>query len=194
MKVATIHLSVVQRFVLATSFALALVPSVAQAQYQWKDDNGNMVYSDRPPPASVKPAQVVRAPAPKVVTKEDASKDAAAAGKQAATDPVAAAAARLKAGTAVASNAAPSVADKDLESKKKALEAEQADKKRQADTEREARNKAACDDNRASVRTLESGMRVATTNAKGEREFLSDEQRTKRLADLKKELSTNCKG
>lgn len=192
MNVATINYSVVQRFALATSFALALIPSIAQAQYQWKDDSGNMVYSDRPPPASIKPSQVVRAPAPKVIVKEDASKDAASA-KQAANDPVAAAAARLRAGTTIASNAPQSVADKDLESKKKAIEAEQADKKRQVDAERESRNRAACDDSRASVRTLESGMRVATTNAKGEREFLTDDQRNKRLADLKRDLATNCK-
>jgi Domain of unknown function (DUF4124) len=194
MKVATTFCLGFRRVALATGFVMALIPALAQAQYQWKDDNGNMVYSDRPPPASIKPTQVVKAPSVKVPSKDDAAKDAAAGAKPATNDPVAAAAARLKAGTTVASNTPQSVADKDLESKKKALEAEQADKKRQADSEREARNKAACEDSRASVRTLESGMRVATTNAKGEREFLTDDQRNKRLADLKRDLSTNCKG
>ncbi|MFN9775739.1 MAG: DUF4124 domain-containing protein, partial [Burkholderiales bacterium] len=42
--------------------ALAAAPH-ASAQYQWRDANGRMVYSDMPPPASVPPSAVQRAPA-----------------------------------------------------------------------------------------------------------------------------------
>ncbi len=169
-------------------FALTLLcaSNIAAAQWQWKDDNGRMVYSDRPPPTNISPAQMVKAPAPKPVAKPDAKGDAAK------NDPVALAAANLKAGLPAQTAAKPTVADKDLESKKKALEAEQADKKRAVDSERDARNAAACEDTKASVRTLESGVRVSTTKQNGEREYMTDEARAKRLNDLKRDIADNC--
>jgi hypothetical protein len=169
-------------------FALTLLcaANIAAAQWQWKDDNGRMVYSDRPPPTNISPSQMVKAPAPKPIAKPDAKGDAAK------NDPVALAAANLKAGLPAPAAAKPTLADKDLESKKKALDAEQADKKRATDAERDARNAAACEDTKASVRTLESGMRVSQTNAKGEREYLSEEARAKKIGDLKRDLTENC--
>lgn len=188
----------------ACGVALLLLVCVqdATAQYQWKDDNGRMVYSDRPPPSNISPKSIVKAPAPpKVVEKVDAKADAKGGlktGKAEDSDPVAAAAARLAAQKAGPVGAKPSIpgqslADKDLESKKKTLEAEQAAKKLASDSERENRNKAACDDNKASLRTLESGMRVATTNAKGDREFLADEERSRRMVQLRKDVAEFCK-
>ena len=34
----------------------------AAAQWAWKDDNGRVVYSDRPPPSAVKADRIVRQP------------------------------------------------------------------------------------------------------------------------------------
>ena len=34
----------------------------SEAQWAWKDGNGRLVYSDRPPPSDVKPASIVRQP------------------------------------------------------------------------------------------------------------------------------------
>jgi hypothetical protein len=169
-------------------FALTLLcaSNIAAAQWQWKDDNGRMVYSDRPPPTNISPSQMVKAPAPKPVAKPDAKGDAAK------NDPVAVAAANLKAGLPAQPAAKQSIADKDLESKKKALEAEQAEKKRATDSERDARNMAACEDTRASIRTMDSGVRVSQTKANGEREYMSDEARAKKTADLKRDLADNC--
>ena len=158
---------------------LASVSTTSFGQYQWKDDNGRMVYSDRPPPTSVSPSQMVKVPAPKPVAKAaEKSADGGAAPKVA---------------DAKASVPIKSLADKDLESRKKALEVDQANTKKLADGEREARNNAACEDTRASLRTIESGVKVSRMNEKGERETMSDEDKAKRTAALKKDLGEHCK-
>jgi hypothetical protein len=42
---------------------LTVLPAAASAQFQWRDADGGMVYSDRPPPTSVPDNRIVR-PAP----------------------------------------------------------------------------------------------------------------------------------
>lgn len=167
---------------------LSSVCTTSFGQYQWKDDNGRMVYSDRPPPSSVLPSQMVKVPTPKPVVKptdkaNEKSTDLANAPKVA----------DAKSGDAKSAVPIKSLADKDLESKKKAQEADQASSKKLADGEREARNNAACEDTRASLRTIESGVKVSRMNDKGEREVMSDDEKTKRTAALKKDLGEHCK-
>src|SRR5690606_7951222 len=54
------------RLAIAAAVALCTLAGAAQAvQYQWRDDKGRMVYSDLPPPASVTPDRIVRAPGPR---------------------------------------------------------------------------------------------------------------------------------
>lgn len=162
---------------------LASVCTTSFGQYQWKDDNGRMVYSDRPPPTSVLPSQMVKVPAPKPTVKavEKSGEKSADAGSP------------LKVADAKSALPIKSLADKDLESKKKAQEADQANTKKLADGERESRNNAACEDTRASLRTIESGVKVSRMNEKGEREVMSDDEKSKRTAALKKDLGEHCK-
>lgn len=49
---------------LATLAALACLcqAAVAQSQWQWRDGNGRMVYSDVPPPPSVQVGSIIKAP------------------------------------------------------------------------------------------------------------------------------------
>jgi hypothetical protein len=42
--------------------ATLLFAAEVAAQWAWKDDNGRLVFSDRPPPSSIKPEQLVRQP------------------------------------------------------------------------------------------------------------------------------------
>jgi hypothetical protein len=158
-----------------------IAPGLAMAQYQWVDDNGRMVFSDRPPPASVAPSKVKVIPvkAPTKPAEKAAEVDAKPLANQVATNSP--------------SPAAPkSTADKDLEAKKRALDAEEAAKKQKAEAERQTKMAAACTDTSSGIRSLESGTRIATTNVKGEREFLGDEEKSKRLNDLKKDFAENC--
>jgi hypothetical protein len=166
----------------------ALAPTLASAQYQWIDENGRMVFSDRPPPSSISPSMVKVVPAkvvPKVVEKSaesDAKADAKAETKS--TNPLAS--------QVVAAAVPKSTADKELEAKKKAQEAEAASKKQKADAERQAKLASACGETSSGIRTIESGVRMSTTNKAGEREYMSDEAKAARLADLKKDFADNC--
>ena len=50
----------------------------------------------------------------------------------------------------------------------------------------------ACEAMRAETRTLESGMRLARVNARGEQEVVSEEERAARLNALRKDLQAHC--
>ena len=59
-------MTVRSRFRLPALLALAIVAGAyvgsATAQWAWKEDNGRVVYSDRPPPPNVKTTQILRQP------------------------------------------------------------------------------------------------------------------------------------
>jgi hypothetical protein len=163
-------------------------PSLACAQYQWIDENGRMVFSDRPPPAAVNAAKVKATPV-KVAAKPAEKSADPADGKT----PAAGAAPNANLASQVVVPSAPkSLADKELESKKKALEAEEAAKKQKTDAERQAKLASACNETSGVIKGLETGGRASKFNAKGEREFISDEDRPKHIAALKKEFADNC--
>ncbi|MFT4100440.1 MAG: DUF4124 domain-containing protein [Burkholderiaceae bacterium] len=155
------------RWPLAAGMALSVMIALmapASAQYQWRDDEGQMVYSDKPPPPSIKPSQIIRAqpmaaPAPRPVSAPapDAARDA----------------------------------DRQMEERRRA---EEAARKEKETTERAARTAIACEHLRAEQRTLESGMRIATILPNGEREYMSDETRDRRTTEVRKNLSELCAG
>lgn len=126
-----------------------------------------MVFSDQPPPPSVPKSRILRA------------------------EPMAPAPAPAPAAPA---RPVESAADRQLEAKRKAADAAQAEKKRQAETEQAARLAKACDDALADQRLLDSGIRIARIGADGEREFLSDEDRAQRAASAQQAVKAFCKG
>jgi hypothetical protein len=143
--------------------ALALSGAASAQTYKWNDSNGRVQYGDTPP--------------------GDASNVTRLKGASAASAP----------------SAAPAPAGKD-----KPLTPEQAFQKRQqerADTEQKAaqeraqaeQNRVNCEQARASVRQLETGQRVATINAAGERVFLDDNERASQLARAQRAAAEWCK-
>ena len=95
---------------------------------------------------------------------------------------------------AVAVDAGKVPVDRLLEERKKAKERDEASKKQRDDAERTARNAQACEALRAEQRSLESGMRIASVAANGEREFMSDETREKRTSQVKQSIDEGCQG
>lgn len=146
----------------AVALAVCVLP--AHAQYQWRDANGRMVFSDQPPPPSVKPGNVLRAePMPSPV------------------------------GRPQGASARELAADRELARRQKAAEqAGKAERERQQ-AEQSARLARACEEGRTELRTLESGMRMARVNKDGEREYLDDAERDKRIAALRRDLNEVCK-
>ncbi|MDO9481191.1 MAG: DUF4124 domain-containing protein [Hydrogenophaga sp.] len=151
-----------------------LVCSSVLAQWQWVDETGRKVFSDTAPPISVPDTSILKRPGLHTNTNA-AGTNTPATGTDAAAP--------------LDTGAAPKLSGRDeqLETRKKqAEEAEQAKKK--ADEERQAKVRAEnCERAKRAKSTLDSGIRIATTNAKGEREILDDAGRAteaKRLQDI----------
>jgi hypothetical protein len=153
--------------------ALALFGGLAHAQWQWLDETGRKVFSDTPPPANVPEKNVLRrpharsgpAPAPANET------------QPAATDAPAPAAPRR---------------DEQLEARKR--QAEEAEKaKEQAEQARIARiRQENCDRATRARTTLASGIRVSTTNSKGEIEIMDDKARAAEMQRLDRIVAQDC--
>ena len=175
--------------IIAATIALALVAGTAgAAQYQWRDAKGRMVYSDLPPPSSVAPDRIIRAPA--VVAAEPAK-----VAPVAAASPGASPAATAGAPNAPAS--APSIAglsnaDREMAWRKRAADRAAEDKKAAEAANRKTELARACSDAQGNIRSLESGQRISRSNTAGEREFLSDAERVQRLAQARKNVGENC--
>lgn len=152
--------------------ALLAVP--AQAQWKWRDKNGQTQYSDLPPPAGIAESDILQRP--------NAAQRAA---------PAAAVAASGAASGAPA--LAPKGSDPELEAKRRKAEQEVAAKKK-ADDEKVAIAKAdSCMRAKAQARTLDSGIRIARTNDKGEREFLDDAARASEAKRMQDIIASDCK-
>ena len=161
--------------VIVTALGMALALP-ALAQWKWRDKAGQTQYSDLPPPAGTAEADILLRP-------NAAQRRAAAAPVAAAASDAASAAPRL----------APKASEPELEAKRRKVEEEAAVQKK-AD---EARLAAARADNcvraKAQVRSMESGVRVARTNEKGEREFLDDAARAAEAQRSRGVVASDCK-
>ena len=169
--------------------SLGLVFSLtAAAQYMWLDATGRKVFSDQPPPANIPAKRVLQQPGkaavsmPAAVTDEKPNADADADSPKAATKPKTTAATQANAGK-----------DKDLEAAAKKADDEAAAKKK---AEQEVQDKAKADNcvrAKQAKATLDTGMRLSHTNAKGERGFMDDATRmveTKRVEGI---IASDCK-
>ena len=159
--------------VLACMLALC-VP--AQAQWKWRDKDGRITASDRPPPRDVPDKDVISRPP--------------TWGR--AAPAVAAAAASAAAAAASATPAAAPV-DRELEARKKAADQDKAAKAK-ADEERVAGQRAEnCKRARAQMVALESGQRMARVNDKGEREVMDDSGRAEELRRTRDVIAADCR-
>jgi uncharacterized protein DUF4124 len=150
----------------AVLLALAFCGGASAQTYKWTDQNGRVQYGDTPPGDA---ANVTRLKGP---------------------------------GASSAPAAAPE-AKRDAAAKDKPLTPEQAFQKRQQERN-EAEQKAAkeraeaqekranCESAQASLRQLQSGQRLSSVNAAGERVYLDDEQRNSQIARAQKTVADWC--
>lgn len=165
---------------LLSCFALLVQPYGAHAQYQWKDENGRMVFSDKGPPSSVQYSNAVR-----IQPGRDTSNNNLATNAAPAPPP---------SGTATAKTPGrETLADRELDAKRKAKDKADADRKKKEDAEQTAKLDRACEEMKAEARTLESGVRAVTVNEQGEREFVSDVDRERRLDRIRRDIRDSCK-
>lgn len=153
---------------------MVMAAGAASAQWQWIGADGRKVFSDTPPPASVPEKNVLKRPG---------ARAASSSGTESADEPAAAPAAAPAPGAGQ---------DAQLEARKKqAEEAEAA--KRKAELERVAKARAEnCERAKRAKATLDSGVRIATTNAKGEREIMDDDARAAEGRRLDQIIASDC--
>jgi hypothetical protein len=143
--------------------AACAVSAPALAQYSWIDDHGTRVFSDHPPPPGTPPSRILKAP------------------RGATTAPAVPAEA--------AQPAAPTLADRDADFRKRTAERDADERKAAEDAQRKADNAAQCAAARRSEAVLTSGVRMADMDDKGERIFVTDDEKARRLAQVRRVLA-----
>jgi Domain of unknown function (DUF4124) len=170
------------RFFLVSTLLLCFA-CFAQAQWAWKDKEGRRIFSDQPPPTNVPDKDILkRPPGAKSQTASIDVKTDTPAPDAAAT------------GSAETKAAAPKISGKDseLEKKKKEAEAKEAAQKK-AETEKiAAAKKDNCERAKRNKASFDSGVRISTTNAKGEREIMNEATRAQETKRLQEIIASDC--
>ena len=126
----------------------------AVAQWKWRGPNNQIQYSDLPPPAGVAEKDILQRPSSSVL-------------RAAPVEVVAALAPAASAASAPLLQ--PKGTEPELEAKRKKAEQDQADKAKAEEQRLAAAKVENCTRARAHVRSLDSGLRMARVNDKGER-------------------------
>jgi hypothetical protein len=148
--------------------AFAFAAGAAQAQIKcWTDASGKRACGDNPPPgAKVTTVRTESAPTPPPAP---AAKDTKAA----------------PAGPLTPAQQEQEYRKRQLDAQKAAAKAEQERKDAQTKTDN-------CNRARNALRTLETGERIVTTDAKGERYYLNDAEIAKQTAIAREQVSQWC--
>ena len=131
---------------------------------KWVDENGKVHYSDTPPPSNVK------------VKKLHEGTDSSQGG--------------------TAGNAAPpekTLAEKEADLKKAEKDKQDAAAKAAKEQAAADTQKANCENAKSNLAGLQAGGRMVEYNDKGERNYMDDAERQRRIDQAQQEISTNCK-
>ncbi len=160
--------------ILALGLAILSAAPAALAQWVWKDDSGQTVASDQPPPPNIPASRILRTPAKKssgvVPTDTNSGNDA---------------------------NDTKSVPDKSLAQQNQEFEKRQkaqadAAKKQQEEAAKAQRKEQVCTALRSNLAGLEAGGRIVRINEQGEREYLDDSQRQAEIQRTQSDIAKNC--
>ena len=169
---------------LLAALALTAVSGLSQAEiYKWKDKNGQIRYTDTPPPSNIKQESM--------------------SGKKKVPAPTGAAplSAVAPADSAAATAAVPKVMPKDIEPPKNPEDAAAEQRRRNAEVEKnnkkekeaEAKRKAEnCTGAKANMQTYTQGGRVYKMNEKGEREYMDESGFKAGREKAQQEINENC--
>jgi hypothetical protein len=144
------------------------------------DKDGRKVFSDQGPPSDVPANRILKQPG----------------GRAAAAPPVPAEAAQpVTAAAAQAAVDGPKLSgkDKDLEARKKIAEGVEADKRKAEEALIAAARSDNCERSKRAKTAFDSGVRIARSNAQGEREYLDDRQREAEAKRLDTIIVRDCK-
>lgn len=148
---------------------IALMLAAATASHagitRWVDADGKVHFSDQPAPATAKSQKTLDIKSSPAATKT--SPDSKGGEK--------------------------SLAEKELESRKRRVEAEESAAKQAKDQEEAKRRKENCAQARNQLQALQDGQRIARYDEKGERAFLEDSARPKAIEEAQRAVDSWCK-
>ena len=152
----------------------------AAAEWQWLDNDGRKVFSDRAPPNDVPQARILKQPSGQPAAK---ALPTAETGDGAEAVPAAAA----------PTPAAPSRTDKPVPPKKAKTEPAEAAKEKAAEAKRAAARADNCTRAQRAKTTLESNRPIRQTNAQGNDVILSADDRAAELRRIQDIINSDCK-
>ena len=171
----------IRRFLIA---AACLVSMAASAQWQWIDQAGRKVFSDRPPPMEVPEKNIVKRPGVR--------SPAADANPASGAPDLAVASVGASAPQSAASAPKLSGVDQELAARKKKAEEAEVAKRKEAQENLLIAKVENCARAKQAKATLDSGMRMARINEKGEREILDDAARAAEAKRIQAIIESDC--
>ena len=190
------------RLLIAATFSMCSFS--AFAQWQWVDDTGRKVFSDRPPPAHISPKQILQQPAGARVIERNApvlypsadnlseSASVTLAKAQAEKEAKAAAEQAQRQAQQAQDKAQSDEAAKDKAQEEAQQKAQEAERKQQEAQQAKAR-KDNCQRAQTAQKSLQSGGLQAYVNEKGERGIMTEPVRNAELQRAQKAIKDNCK-
>ncbi|NDY90112.1 DUF4124 domain-containing protein [Ideonella livida] len=170
-----------QRLIAVLTLSALAAGVHAQTYWKWRDAQGRVQVSDQPPPRDVPDAAILQRPG------KTAPAQAAGSGAEPAATPTAPPA------SAVTGQ------DPELEARRRKIaqekaERQKADEERRAEQQRkqDANRQEECQRLRSHLKALESGVRMARLNDKGEREVMEDAERRQETQRVQGQLSQHC--
>ena len=146
----------------------------ADAQWVWRDKDGRVNASDRPPPRDTADKDILSRPTANL--RRGAAPAASAAS-----------------GAASAADAGKTPLEREVEARKRAAEQEQAAKAKADDIRLAAQRAENCLRARSHQAALEGGQRIARLNDKGEREVIDDKGRAEELRQAREVIASECR-
>ncbi|TXI21893.1 MAG: DUF4124 domain-containing protein [Roseateles sp.] len=167
-----------QRKALFAALLTCALVGTAHAQWKWRDARGNLQYSDLPPPAGTPEKDILQRPA-------SATRLIVVAPPGSGASAAASAPARVASG--------PSKAEQDAAAREQQQQKQQAARQKEEEQRLAAQRRDNCARAQASMRDLQSGIRLTRTNEQGERVFLDDSQRQAELERTRQLLTSECR-
>lgn len=161
---------------LLTLVCVGSLTLAVSAQWIWVDKDGRKNFSDRAPPSYVQEKDILKRPPGLFDTLTEANVNEAVA-------PIAA---------VKTSSAKNSGKDPQLEAKRKKAEEAEAEKKKLEEEKIAAAKTENCTRAKRGLASFKTGERIATTNAKGEREIMDDATRASETQRLQSAVDANC--
>lgn len=158
---------------LSIALAGATLALPAAAQWKWRGANGQIQYSDLPPPPGVAEKDILQRPG-----------NTALRGAPLAAAPAASAA------SAPLLN--PKAQEPELEAKRKKAEQDAAARKRAEDEKIAIAKVDNCARARVQLKAIDDGQRLSRINAQGEREFLDDKGRAEEAQRARTVIASDC--